>query len=128
MFHVKHNTLYIIPCARIYAHTREREKPNNQQEWWVYKTSHVNRVQMNHVQMNHVQMNRIQMNHVQMNRVHINPFDYSTCVTYSTAKRVPIYEYLFIYLFEATECVLKVGFKMVAIVVHGIAQMPIISI
>lgn len=83
----------------------------------------MNRVQMNHVQMNRVQMNRVQMNHVQM-----NPFDNSTRVTYSTTKYVPIYEYLFICLFEATERVLKACFNLVAIVVHVGAQMPIFGI
>lgn len=88
----------------------------------------MNHVHMNHVQMNRVQLNRVQMNHVQMNHVQIVPFDYSTCVTYSTTNCVPIYAYLFIRLFEATECVLKAGFELVAIVVHDSAQMTVFSI
>lgn len=73
-------------------------------------------------------MNHVQMNHVQMNHVQIIPFNYSTRVTYSTTKHVPIYAYMFIRLFEATERVLKVGFELVAIVVHDSAQMPVFSI
>lgn len=116
----------------MYACTRARaseKKHVNQLERWVYKSLHLNYVQMNHVQMNLVQMNRVQMNHVQMNhvqmnrvqmnRVQMNPFDYST------TKHVPIYEYLFIRLFEAIECVLKACFNLVAIVVHVGAQMPV---